>query len=1473
MDSSRINTILSASKIRQDDIGRRPELSDGSLTLKCHKICISKYVSPSTLGKLDKRMRDDEKSDDATAAPKRLRSNTGSAVFDFRKHCLFCYDVTPCTLPHEYELKVPQQYRTPASIVLTVKMADGVTSYKQYLLDLCQKRDDELCRRVRDRILGAQSDLHAADARYHRKCNAAFHVGTHRINDKDSEFVADDQAFSETVTAMCSDPSKVWNSLDVEAVYSDKGGCVMSRRVLVQKVIQHFGDEMLPLHSPGMATLLVFRKHVAKNLRLIDDDENDFTDECVRKLGRQIMKECEASKHDFKSYNKHIDWEVASECVSETLIKLLSAISPKFQNSLQSLMVGNIVSSKVTGQPTPLQIAIGVLLGDHKMLIQELYKYNVSCSYDEVRRFKRSAAVQSSKANKQLAGLRDVTVAGLVQIIIDNFDAVISSQNCRLECHCMAMLATQWNHLENQGGLDTTILRISKEEMKQPVPWETPVVQYKGPKKPLMPLAATVQFEISDDFIHATQVSLARARDLDFTFLNDVLFKANTPEYNGYNTRLCRESGMSPAPKSAVVYLPLINMKPTDPTTVLTSITRGIEVTRNSNQDILVLTCDQAIYKIVVDITFHQPELLTNVVPILGGMHFLMDFVSCIGTLLADGGLKEILSTTFGSIDKMLQGKKYPQNVRALRLLTEELLQPVFEKDNLHITSMDDLENVLDELSALSRTTKMWVNNIIKPTFLMMRFCRASHEGDWALHIKTAEDMLPYMFAAHKYNYGRYGLYYVRSMTWLEPKILDRFCRGEQSLHHTAGIYNGQWSDMFIETNWMRKGHGPSGIIGMTESPQTMATWVFSMDATMTLIGDFKKMSGGEDNVQMTHKEESPSRIGRDGDDRQSLRRTLLSCINPMDPDTHVTGSLLNIWSGQLAQPNVNVDRALDIGREQLIRFERLWPEGFYNSLSNEVVTFATKKKRLTVGEHAVIDQEAIYARVIGLLVSQRDLNFQQVIATELTAYPPSMFHADGKMRIATGKSTLKKNIQVEVSQRLTISPTAIVMDVSAVIWTIDWPAHGTIGTFISGFKLWLSRQLSEADVYMCFDRYHDYSTKSSTRSARATASRVHHFTLTTPLPARDAVLKNYSNKARLNTLICEQILSDKEFLQNVTHDHKLVVTGDNSVPTQVSKGRKSARLDLASTHEEADIFITQQAIHIAKEDAESRVCVVCDDTDVFALLLFFYFSEKLESSMRMQSPIKGRSCIDIKETAHRHANIVPSILALHALTGCDSVAATHGVGKVTAIAVARKGHILDQLGQPTADIIEVVKQSTAFMAACYGCKTPCSTMTECRQQQWAQKTGKSTSAPKLCSLPPTTEAFEQNVRRAHYQVAQWYSALSGDPPPLNAVDYGWEADDTNKCLIPRNMKDGVPYAPEHILKLVKCGCLSERPCRGGNCGCMGHQLPCTMFCACGGGPACLNPFNAREHATDDTNDTDDVDNQQVDNNDEEEND
>ena len=69
-----------------------------------------------------------------------------------------------------------------------------------------------------------------------------------------------------------------------------------------------------------------------------------------------------------------------------------------------------------------------------------------------------------------------------------------------------------------------------------------------------------------------------------------------------------------------------------------------------------------------------------------------------------------------------------------------------------------------------------------------------------------------------------------------------------------------------------------------------------------------------------------------------------------------------------------------------------------------------------------------------------------------------------------------------------------------------------------------------------------------------------------------------------------------------------------------MSDGQKTPRVGLSFRHEEADIFLTQQAIHIAKENPESTVSVVSDDTDVFALLLYFYWSEKFQSTMTIKT-------------------------------------------------------------------------------------------------------------------------------------------------------------------------------------------------------------------------------------------------------------
>ena len=88
-----------------------------------------------------------------------------------------------------------------------------------------------------------------------------------------------------------------------------------------------------------------------------------------------------------------------------------------------------------------------------------------------------------------------------------------------------------------------------------------------------------------------------------------------------------------------------------------------------------------------------HPDDLSDVILRLGGMHMLMSFVGAVGTLMQGSGLSEILESTFTGVARMLSGKKFPQNVRAMRLVVEELLRGIMRNDN--ITSMDDLSSMM----------------------------------------------------------------------------------------------------------------------------------------------------------------------------------------------------------------------------------------------------------------------------------------------------------------------------------------------------------------------------------------------------------------------------------------------------------------------------------------------------------------------------------------------------------------------------------------------------------------------------------------------------------------------------------------------------------------------------------------------------------------------------------------------------------
>ena len=105
----------------------------------------------------------------------------------------------------------------------------------------------------------------------------------------------------------------------------------------------------------------------------------------------------------------------------------------------------------------------------------------------------------------------------------------------------------------------------------------------------------------------------------------------------------------------------------------------------------------------------------------------------------------------------------------------------------------------------------------------------------------------------------------------------------------------------------------------------------------------------------------------------------------------------------------------------------------------------------------------------------------------------------------------------------------------------------------------------------------------------------------------------------------------------------------------------------MQTNHEEADNILAHQMVVVASEENKG-VSVISDDTDVFVLLLHHYVKQKLTGVVIMESPIKDRVTIDIKASAIEHRNIIPDLLAAHALSGCDTTACYFGIGKDTIV-------------------------------------------------------------------------------------------------------------------------------------------------------------------------------------------------------------
>lgn len=98
-------------------------------------------------------------------------------------------------------------------------------------------------------------------------------------------------------------------------------------------------------------------------------------------------------------------------------------------------------------------------------------------------------------------------------------------------------------------------------------------------------------------------------------------------------------------------------------------------------------------------------------IPMLGGVHWLMSFAGSIGVLMKNSGLVSWWECAFTGVPKKLTRRKFPMNVCALKYIVMELLRGTVDG----VTSFGALQEKLDNISQENIWTEHWMKNLIKP--------------------------------------------------------------------------------------------------------------------------------------------------------------------------------------------------------------------------------------------------------------------------------------------------------------------------------------------------------------------------------------------------------------------------------------------------------------------------------------------------------------------------------------------------------------------------------------------------------------------------------------------------------------------------------------------------------------------------------------------------------------------------------------
>jgi hypothetical protein len=1363
--------------------------------------------------------------------------------YDPKKDCLFC---------GREIVKGSHGHDESAGEVLT-------HCFPQTILKHCKERADDWAHIVEGRIEYFGTNLQASDCVYHKRCNTYFRLGQDipeqfrseaghkpkeigRPKDEDQR-----QAFQRVCEYLKSNDEE---QITISELVSKMGEYLLvedsepyGSQYLKQKLKERYSDSIYIAEGQGLQDIVTMREKTAKILRTYFETSKDG-DADSQKLAI-IATAAKLLRCDIKTEISSVTDQYPSS-LSLKLDATLDYLPISLRTMLDQLFVGTDRNEKVAaiGQSiiqavrpraliVPLQIGLAIQLHHlykSRFLIDTLSEMGFTSSYGEVQRFLKNAA---NVVAPQLLGSGSF---GTVLFAADNVDHNIITLDGKGTFHGMGMVAattpgqvtTHVVHREN-------VSKLNVKEMSR-----VDIIDYRFSTF----ARRNIMFEILPELNFPVP-------GVDILWELSFCFHTDTPNWQGMMSIV--HSGSDHPGKSSITFLPMIDMYPSEPTCILSTLSFICDLAAKHKISAIV-TFDQPLFFKASEIIYNSPEgsHLKNITLMLGSFHSLMNVLGAIGTLMQGSGLTGILETVYGdnAVKHMIGGKAVQRALRG-HLLVEKCLNGMLVSEMMEsdpelansVKSCEDMYNsllegtttletvvtseinaklqqTLDkkklELSHQSRTSKLWVAymNIVKSARMLLM---ADRMGSWDRHLHAVAECLPIFAAAGHYNYLKSGYLYLQNMQNLEtkdPAVFRKFQDGFHVIRRSDKFWAGLGSDLVIEQTLMKSLKSTGGLTrGSGMSDEQRALWVLSSPVCSEYnhaMEDFNKRAFS---TSVQHKEMSGARMKRDQADLAKIKEKLESC-SPFSADP----TLRNIITGVVAEDGVNVDEYQKVGRHIIDKME-----------GQQVFTYASKRKdkvktlgdscKVQVSPDRSIDPALLFQRLL-VISNAGAFSLEEVLEYELSPFPPALFDASYIMR-KPDKTQLAKAIDAYACRLSDEAVTnevpqteSYVLDGGSLMHRIPWTKGSTYGAIADSYVDFTLRNYGMATIV--FDGYHDQpSVKDSTHQRRQ--QKNHPKVSVTPTTVftgkKEEFLSQGSNKQGLINLISDRLRKKGCTVMNAEGD--------------------------------ADYDIVQAAIAVSECKTTS---LIGEDTDLLILLLHHMDSRKKTLYFRSDKKSKEQRVYNVntlKECLGQR--LCSQLLFIHAFTGCDTTSTVFGMGKKTFFQKAAEGDkelescalAFTEPGQ-TSDAIE--QHGNQSMVVLFSGKRSDS-LASLRHSVLKKKVVSASSFVAPARLPPTASSTKFHSLRVYYQIMVWLGLDNN----LDATDWGWKIEDHQ--FVP--VMTAKNAAPDNLLQIVHCNCTTA--CTTQRCTCRRYGLPCTSVCGRCQLESCENPNNLLPLDQDDT--------------------